>query len=55
MIQKLTGKQVEELYAFTQKHYVPYYDLQTELVDHLSNGIEEQWSLKNLAYSDFLI
>jgi len=47
MIQKLTGKQVEELYAFTQKHYVPYYDLQTELVDHLSNGIEEQWQGNN--------
>ena len=46
-MEKLTEKQVEKLYAFTQKHYVPYYDLQTELVDHLSNGIEAQWQENN--------
>jgi len=40
---KLTKDQIQELYTFTRAHYVEYYDLQTELVDHLANGIEEQW------------
>lgn len=40
---KLTAKQIEKLYAFTRQHYVEYYDLQTELVDHLANAIETQW------------
>lgn len=40
---KLTQKQVQELYAFTRKHHVVHYDLQTELVDHLANAIEKQW------------
>ena len=42
-MQKLTKLQIDKLYTFTKKHYVDYYDLQTELVDHLSNGIEAQW------------
>lgn len=40
---KLSQDQIQELYTFTRKHFVEHYDLQTELVDHLSNGIEEQW------------
>lgn len=40
---KLTAEQIEKLYAFTRQHYVEYYDLQTELVDHLANAIEAQW------------
>ncbi len=40
---KLAQNQIQQLYTFTRQHYVEYYDLQTELVDHLSNGIEEQW------------
>jgi len=39
---KLTQEQIQQLYAFTVKHYVEHYDLQTELVDHLANGIEQQ-------------
>lgn len=39
----LTTEQIEKLYHFTRQHYVEYYDLQTELVDHLANAIEEQW------------
>jgi len=38
---KLTKDQIQHLYTFTQKHYVDWYDVQTELVDHLANGIEE--------------
>lgn len=37
---KLTENQIQELYVFTRKHYVEWYDLQTELVDHLANDIE---------------
>jgi len=43
---KLTKTQIQELYKFTQKHYVYYYDVQTELVDHLANDIEEIWKEK---------
>lgn len=40
---KLTPEQIERLYQFTRQHYVEWYDLQTELVDHLANSIEAQW------------
>ena len=40
---KLTESQIQDLYAFTRQHFVEHYDLQTELVDHLANDIEEQW------------
>lgn len=40
---KLSKTQIQDLFAFVRKHYVEHYDLQTELVDHLANGIEEQW------------
>jgi hypothetical protein len=40
---KLTTQQIERLYQFTCQHYVEWYDLQTELVDHLANSIEAQW------------
>jgi hypothetical protein len=40
---KLTKSHIEELYKFTRQHYVEYYDVQTELVDHLANDIEEIW------------
>ncbi len=38
---KLTEHQIEELFKFTRKHYVYFYDVQSELVDHLANDIEE--------------
>jgi hypothetical protein len=40
---KLNASQIEQLFLFTRKHYVEWYDLQLELVDHLANGIEKQW------------
>ncbi len=40
---KLIDEQIERLYQFTRQHYVEWYDLQTELVDHLANAIEQQW------------
>ena len=39
----ITEDSIQELYAFTRKHFVVHYDIQTELVDHLANGIEAQW------------
>ncbi|TCK67779.1 hypothetical protein DFQ05_1560 [Winogradskyella wandonensis] len=41
---KLNKSQIQDLYAFTRKHFVEYYDLQTELVDHLANDIENMWT-----------
>lgn len=40
---KINQTQINQLYLFTRQHFVEYYDLQTELVDHLANAIEEQW------------
>ena len=40
---KLTKEQIQQLYKFTRQHYVKYYDVQTELVDHLANDIEQIW------------
>ena len=38
---KLTQEHIDQLYRFTRAHYVEWYDLQTELVDHLANDIED--------------
>ncbi len=43
---KLSQDQIQELFQFTRKHFVEHYDLQTELVDHLANGIEEQMAVQ---------
>ena len=52
---KLSKEQIERLYKFTRQHYVEYYDLQTELVDHLANSIEEQWQQNpKLSFEDAL-
>lgn len=52
---KLTPNQIDQLYNFTRQHYVEYYDLQTELVDHLANAIEEQWQENSkLSFNDAL-
>lgn len=40
---KLTEEETNRLFDFCRKHYVPEYDLQIELVDHLASGIEVQW------------
>ena len=33
-MKKLDKTQIDKLYKFTRRHYVEYYDVQTELVDH---------------------
>lgn len=42
-MKKVTSHQIERLFKFTDQHFVDYYDVQLELVDHLANAIEEQW------------
>lgn len=37
---KLNEQQIQQLFDFTRRHYVEYYDVQAELVDHLANAIE---------------
>ena len=40
---QLTDQHIEQLYKFTRQHFVEHYDVQTELVDHLANDIEQIW------------
>ncbi|WP_348824628.1 hypothetical protein [Flavobacterium aestuarii] len=40
---KLSAQQIDQLFTFTRQHYVEWYDLQSELVDHLANAIEQEW------------
>ncbi|SHI66404.1 hypothetical protein SAMN04488096_103233 [Mesonia phycicola] len=42
-MKNLSVEQIERLYEFTRQHYVEYYDVQTELVDHLASAIEKHW------------
>ncbi|EAR13561.1 hypothetical protein PI23P_03667 [Polaribacter irgensii 23-P] len=50
---KLTETHIQELYKFTRKHYVYFYDVQSELVDHLANDIEDIWQAQpNLSFQD---
>lgn len=52
---KLTTQQIDQLYTFTRKHYVEWYDLQSELVDHLANAIENEWQENpNLTFDEAL-
>ena len=54
-IKKITQEQNDQLFAFTIKHFVEYYDLQNELTDHLANAIEERWKTEpNLSFDDAL-
>jgi hypothetical protein len=51
----LTKEQIEHLFVFCRKHYVRYYDVQLELVDHLANAIEDKMNAdKNLSFEKAL-
>ncbi len=41
---KLTELEIEKLHVFVKKHYVDFYDVELELVDHLASSIEEKLS-----------
>ena len=48
---ELNKEHIQNLYDFMQQHKVEYFDLQTELVDHLANDIEQIWKKEpNLTY-----
>lgn len=50
-----TKEQIDYLYRFCEKHVVFFYELQTELVDHLANGIEEEMDKdKSLSFESAL-
>jgi len=52
-MKKIEPKQINALYRFTRQHYVEHYDLQTELVDHLANDIEQIWEKHpNLSFAE---
>lgn len=55
MKQELTTLQIEKLFEFCSKHFVRFYDLQVELVDHLANAIEEKMDKqKNISFESAL-
>lgn len=55
MQKKLTTAEIDKLYNFAENHGVAYYDLQSELADHLANAIEEQWEYsQNPDFNDAL-
>lgn len=43
-MKQVTKEQIQELYQFTKAHRIRYYDLQTEVVDHLASAIEAKWA-----------
>lgn len=54
-MKKLTQEQIDQLFTFTKKHYVEFYDVQVELVDHLANAIEAQWEVNpNISFDEAL-
>jgi len=44
---KLSQEEIDGLFLFCERHYVKYYDLQLELVDHLAESIELQFRNDN--------
>jgi len=43
MKKQLRKDEIQALFAFTKSHRVRYYDLQSEVVDHLASAIENKW------------
>lgn len=41
----LSQEQIADLFSFVKRKYVPYYDLQIELVDHLATSIEQKMTV----------
>ncbi len=42
-MKSLTKEQIQALFDFTKSHRIRYYDLQSEVVDHLASAIEAKW------------
>ena len=45
-MRKTHPEEIEQLYEFTRRHYVEYYDVQTELVDHLASAMDANWEME---------
>ena len=43
MSRTITAEETKKLFEFCRNHFVNYYDVQIELVDHLASAIEELW------------
>jgi hypothetical protein len=43
MSRTITTEETKKLFEFCRNHFVNYYDVQIELVDHLATAIEEKW------------
>ncbi|MFW5773116.1 MAG: hypothetical protein ACOCWD_00400 [Tangfeifania sp.] len=55
MNRNVTTEETKKLFEFCHSHYVNYYDLQVELVDHLASAIEEKWKTKpDLSFNEAL-
>ncbi|MBC7653487.1 MAG: hypothetical protein H7098_03315 [Oligoflexus sp.] len=55
MKKELTGEQIAQLFEFTRKHYVEFYDVQVELVDHLASSIETDLELNTASNFDIAL
>ena len=54
-MRKITEQEINQIFDFIKKHYVEFYDVQVELVDHLANAIEDQWKQNpNILFEDAL-
>src|SRR5690606_42044744 len=54
-MRKITKQEINQIFTFIKKHYVEFYDVQVELVDHLANAIEDQWKGNpNILFEDAL-
>ena len=50
---QITENHITDLFKFTREHFVEHYDVQTELVDHLANDIEQIWQAQpELSFQD---
>lgn len=47
MKRELSTEQIDQLFDFTKRKYVDFYDIQVEIVDHLASAIEAEYEKSN--------
>lgn len=53
--EKVTESQIQQIHNYIERCRVDWYDVQIELVDHMANGIENQWeSNSSISFNDAL-
>ena len=45
MARLLTKHEIDRLYEFVEVKEIPYYDVQSEIVDHLASMMEDRWAM----------